>query len=242
MQIPNQNIAHSPNRDCTLVIMAKAPRVGAVKTRLAECLPPSAVIELYRCLLEDTLILAQSLAGVETAMMCPASDVDELTRSFGHRVRVVAQTGEGLSAALTSVFAHFTAGGRRVVAFNSDSPHLPSSILHAAFGALESSDLVVGSTEDGGYYLVGATTSHPGLFSASAMGTTNALDALLANARSLGLSLRLTDTFYDVDVPADLSRLEAELLLFPARAQRTAVWLAKRGQATARPRASSMDL
>jgi hypothetical protein len=240
MQIPNQNIAQ-PDRDCTLVIMAKAPRIGAVKTRLAECLSPSAIIELYRCLLEDTVTLAHSLTGVETAMMCPAPDVEELSHSFGNTLRVVAQTGEGLGAALTSVFAHFTEGRRRVVAFNSDSPQLPASVLQSAFDALASSDLVVGSTEDGGYYLVGATTSHPGLFNAGAMGTTNALDALLANARSLGLSLHFTDTFYDVDVAADLHRLEADLHLSPEKARRTAEWFAKRA-ATAKPRASSMDL
>lgn len=225
--------------DCTLVIMAKAPRAGVVKTRLAECLPSLAIIDLYRCLLEDTMALAQSLDGVETAVMCPASDVDELSRVAGDAVRVVAQTGEGLGAGLTSVFAHFAAAGRRrIVAFNSDSPHLPPSALQIAFDALASGDLVVGPTHDGGYYLVGATASHPGLFTGNAMGTTNALEALLARARTLGLSVRFTDLFYDIDVPADLSRLAAELQLAPARAPRTAQWLTEWERAVAQPRAS----
>ncbi len=65
----------------TLVIMAKAPRLGSVKTRLAESLSLQAVTELYRCLLNDTIALAQALDRVETAIMCPVPDVDDLSRA-----------------------------------------------------------------------------------------------------------------------------------------------------------------
>ena len=104
--------------------------------------------------------------------------------------------GDGLAAALTSVFAHFgDTGYSRIVAFNSDSPHLPTTILQAAFQLLENCDVVVGPTHDGGYYLVGAKMSHPRLFTTDAMGTANALEALLTKARALGISVRLTDPF-----------------------------------------------
>src|SRR5271168_4249951 len=90
--------------DCTLVIMAKAPKLGMVKTRLAQCLPPTAVTALYRCLLDDTMTLARSLRDVEVAIMCPDSDVNELARLAGNQASVIAQKGEGLAAGLTSVF------------------------------------------------------------------------------------------------------------------------------------------
>lgn len=230
--------AQPPRSDCMLVIMAKAPRPGGVKTRLSACLPPAAIPGLYRCLLEDTLDLAQSLDGVETAIMSPAGDVAELSRIAGDGVDVIEQNGDGLGPALTAVFAHFTAAGRRrVVAFNSDSPHLPRSALVAAFDALAACDLVAGPTHDGGYYLVGASASHPGLFAGSSMGTANALGALLARARSMSLSVRLTDPFYDIDEPADLSRLAEELRLAPERAPRTANWLKEQARAAAQTHA-----
>jgi rSAM/selenodomain-associated transferase 1 len=206
--------------------MAKAPRPGKVKTRLAQGLPVEAVTELYRCLLDDTMALARSLGTVEVAIVCPASDVEELTGLTRGVVSVVAQKGEGLAAGLTSVFAHFAARGRkRVVAFNSDSPHLPASVLESAFEALTGHDLVVGPTDDGGYYLVGAKAAHPSLFDAHGLGTTSALEALLARARGLQLSVGFTDLFYDIDVEGDLTRLAADLRLAPDRATRTAVWL-----------------
>src|SRR5215468_6931160 len=101
--------------DCTLVIMAKAARPGSVKTRLAACLPSDAVIELYRCLLEDTMALARSLDGVATAIMSPAADVEELRRTVDGGMQVVPQKGAGLAAGLESVFEHFVG---RTVAFN----------------------------------------------------------------------------------------------------------------------------
>ena len=248
MESSNHNNAHSHGKDCTLVVMAKAPRPGMVKTRLAQSFPVEAVTELYRCFLHDTIDLARSLGTVDVAMMCPASDVDELKRlaqipQNQGAVGVVAQKGLGLAAGLTSVFAHFTANDRqRVVAFNSDSPHLPASVLENAFLALMKHDLVVGPTHDGGYYLVGAKAAHPALFDGDGMGTKSALEILLARARGLQLSVALTDPFYDIDVEGDLTRLAAELRIAPARAPRTAVWLEQWGQAVTQSRTSSGKL
>jgi hypothetical protein len=208
--------------------MAKAPRHGAVKTRLVPSLSPADVTDFYCCLLDDTLALARSLGDVEVAIMCPVSDVNELAQLAGTDVSVVAQKGEGLAAALTSVFAHFAEDHpRRTIAFNSDSPHLPRSVLEGAFETLAAYDLVVGPTYDGGYHLVGAKASHPMLFAGDGMGTSSALERLLSSARTLELSVGFAPAFYDIDVADDLTRLAKELRLAPARAPRTSEWLEK---------------
>jgi uncharacterized protein len=228
MKSSSEATVRSSASDRVLVIMAKAPRPGAVKTRLSPSLSPAAVTDFYCCLLDDTLALAQSLKvrGVEVAIMCPESDVNELAQLAGAGVSVLAQKGEGLAAGLTSVFAHFAEGQqRRVIAFNSDSPHLPASVLEGAFETLVAHDVVVGPTHDGGYYLVGAKTSHPTLFAGDGMGTSSALQRLLSRTRILGLSAGFTDPFYDIDVADDLTRLAGELRLAPGRAPRTAAWL-----------------
>jgi rSAM/selenodomain-associated transferase 1 len=232
MESSSETAAPARNSDRVLVIMAKAPRPGTVKTRLTPSLPPQAVTAFYRCLLDDTLALAQSLGGVEIAIMCPDSDVSELAGLAGRGVRVVAQKGQGLAAGLTSVFAHFGAGRQRcIIAFNSDSPHLPRTFLEEAFETLAAHDLVVGQTYDGGYYLVGAKASHPTLFIADGMGTSTALERLLSRARVLELSVGLADPFYDIDVAEDLIRLATELERAPSRAPRTALWLKDWGDA-----------
>lgn len=226
---------HSSASD-VLVIMAKAPRLGAVKTRLVPNLSPQAVIDFYCCLLEDTLMLGRSLNGIEVAIMCPESDVHELATFAGSGTSVIAQKGEGLAAGLTSVFVHFAAAHqRRIIAFNSDSPHLPRSVLEDAFETLAVHDVVVGPTHDGGYYLVGAKSSHPALFANDGMGTSSALDRLLARTRALELSVGMAAPFYDIDVADDLTRLRAELRLAPTRAPRTAQWLKDWATATHPP-------
>jgi rSAM/selenodomain-associated transferase 1 len=213
-----------------------------VKTRLARSLSVEAVTELYCCLLDDTIALARSLAAVEVVIMCPPLDDEELVRLARGVVKVVPQEGDGLAAGLTSVFARFAALGRqRVVAFNSDSPHLPASVLASAFQALNDHDVVVGPTNDGGYYLVGAKAAHPTLFYGDGMGTKTALETLLTRARELQLSVTFTEPFYDIDEERDLTRLAAELRLAPARAPRTAVWLKHWAQAVAQLPACADD-
>jgi uncharacterized protein len=226
MKSSRETAMRSSGIDRVLVIMAKAPRRGAVKTRLASSLSSEAVTAFYVCLLADTLALARSLSDVDVAIMCPDSDVDELVQLAGREVSVVAQEGEGLAAGLTSVFAHFAGNHpRRTIAFNSDSPHLPRSVLEGAFETLATLDVVVGPTHDGGYYLVGAKASHSTLFAHDGMGTSSALERLLSRTRALELSVGFADPFYDVDIADDLTRLAAELRLAPARAPRTARWL-----------------
>lgn len=243
MDSSSETVVPARNSDRVLVIMAKAPKPGAVKTRLTPSLPLPAATAFYRCLLGDTLALARSLGGVDIAIMCPQPDINELGRLVGHGAHVVAQKGEGLAAGLTSVFAYFAEGHRRrVIAFNSDSPHLPRSVLETAFETLTAHDLVVGPTDDGGYYLVGAKAFHPALFTGDGMGTGSALEKLLARARVLDLRVGLADPFYDVDVADDLIRLAAELQRAPARAPRTAVWLEEWGQAVTKLRTGTGDL
>jgi uncharacterized protein len=234
MESSSQTSAHCLRPRRTLVIMAKAPKPGMVKTRLMESLPSSAVTALYRCLLEDTLALANSLSSVDVAVMCPESDRSDLAHLLGGAVQVVAQKGEGLAAGLTSVFRYFTAVGRQqAIAFNSDSPHLAPSVLESAFEMLATHDVVVGPTYDGGYYLVGAKAAHPTLFANDGMGTGSALDRLLTRTKALELSTGFTERFYDIDVANDLIQLARELRQAPAKAPKTARWFGEWQQTVA---------
>jgi uncharacterized protein len=209
-----------------VVVMAKALREGTVKTRLTRAYPVRDVVQLSECMLHDTLALVQTLPGVHVAVMCPAGDGAEIQARVPEAVEVVEQRGNGLAAALVSVFDRFVGDFRRVIAVDSDSPHLPRTTLQAALDLLGTHEVVVGPTEDGGYYLIGASAIHPRLFELAPLGTDTARDALIRNARALGLSVGLTEACYDVDLPSDLQRLAAELRMEPARAPRTAALLA----------------
>jgi uncharacterized protein len=220
--------ARSAIGERALIIMAKAARTGHVKTRLAARLSAEAVVDLYRCMIEDTLDLARSVATDALAIVCPASDVADLA-SWLPAIEIVGQQGEGLAAGLASAFRIFIDRGyQSVVALDGDSPQLPPETLDKAFQLLDGAHVVVGPTTDGGYYLVGSRTVQAELFETQRMGTGTALDSLMASAQGLGLRVALTETAYDVDEAEDLARLARELRLFPHRAPRTAAWLALR--------------
>ena len=146
----------------------------------------------------------------------PSSDLEELARLAGAEVKRSGAERAALQRAsprclrtsrpLTSnAWLHSTATARIC-----RHPFL------GAFEALARHDVIVGPTHDGGYYLVGAKASHAGLFDGDSMGTKSALEALLARARALQLSVDFTEHFYDIDVASDLARLAAELRLAPA--------------------------
>ena len=218
----------SKNGERALIIMAKAAFVGHVKTRLAASLPAEAVVDLYRCMIEDTLDLARSVSTDALAIVCPTSDVADLA-SWLPAIEIVGQQGEGLAAGLLSAFRIFIDRGyRRVLAIDGDSPQLAPETLDKAFQLLDGADVAVGPTTDGGYYLVGSKTVQADLFDTQGMGTGSALDSLMTSAQGLGLRVGLTETGYDVDEVEDLARLARELRLFPHRALRTAAWLAHR--------------
>jgi rSAM/selenodomain-associated transferase 1 len=228
MAPPNLDRANERDvRDRALAIMAKAPRPGHVKTRLAGALAADDVVALYECLIEDTLRLARSVRTDALAVVCPADDADDLATWFPG-IDILAQRGQGLAAGLASVFRIFgDRGYRSIIALGGDSPHLDRETIEDAFRRLDVADVVVGPTIDGGYYLVGAGVADGALFDEGTLGTGRALDSLLTRARERGLRVALTAEAYDVDEQDDLERLADDLRLAPGAAPRTAAWLAE---------------
>lgn len=214
--------------NAVIVITAKAPAPGRVKTRLAPLLSDVQRVALHTAFVGDTVRLARAVPGAEVVMLCPSGDAAALSAILSEpAVAVVEQAGIGLEAALEDVFLRFTAGGHRVVALDSDSPHLPAAAIGLALEALLHVDLVAGPTTDGGYYLVGGRKPHPLLFRAAPLGTTDALTQLVDRARELGLSTWLGPEEFDVDRPDDLHRLGRLLHREPWRAPATAALLSR---------------
>ena len=211
-----------------IVITAKAPVPGRVKTRLLPALAPDQTAMLHTAFLIDTLDLARAVGEADVMILCPKGDASALAAiAADPGIEVFEQVGEGLPAALDDALGRFTTDGRRVVALDSDSPHLSAIDLRAALRALAHADLVVGPTADGGYYLVGARAGHPGLFLATGVGTGRALTQLRDYADERGLSVWTGPEEFDVDAPGDLARLADLLRHDPSRAPRTTALLSQ---------------
>jgi rSAM/selenodomain-associated transferase 1 len=201
-----------------LVVMAKAPREGEVKKRLLGALSPEEVRGLYVAFLSDTFALMEDVREERENLalaLCytPEGEEEAFEEVEREGSLMIPQRGENLGERLTNCFADlFALGFESVVVIGADSPTLPGEYVFDAFECFEADDdVVVGPTEDGGYYLIGMRNLHKRIFEDIPWGGAGALDATMELARDAGLNLVLLPEWRDVDTPEDFERLKREL-------------------------------
>jgi rSAM/selenodomain-associated transferase 1 len=196
-------------------IVTKAPEPGTVKTRLSPPLAPAEAAALAEAMLRDTVARTVADQGSRPVLcFTPAAAAGWFRRAFPELADQRPQRGEGLGARLAWLFEELLGAPetRSVVALGSDQPLLPGGVVGRAHAALErGADVVLGPDAGGGYYLVGARAVHPELFLEVPMSSPSMCAATVALARARGLAVELLEEAYDVDVPADLQRLAADL-------------------------------
>ncbi len=201
-----------------LVIFAKTPRPGWVKTRLCPPLAPEQAASLAEAFLLDTLALGDGLCGWErTLAYTPRGTRREMLALAppGWRLRLQrgGDLGERLEHAITGLLGE---GQAEVTILGSDAPHLAVERLQAAAGLLRRTDMVFGPCVDGGYYLIALRRAVPGMFQGVGWSTAHALEDTLRAAERHGLTWSLLERDYDVDDMRSLRRLIGDLGRLPA--------------------------
>lgn len=207
-----------PTDHCALAVMAKAPRVGAVKTRLVPPLKPDEAAMLSICFLRDVTNAIAQLCGDQRidgyAAYTPQGHESAFQGLLPRGFRLLAQRGADLGERLFHAAEDFFAAGYQAVCLiNSDSPTLPASVLREAIAALRKPGdrVVLGPAEDGGYCLVGLKRAHQRLFEDIAWSTEKVMSQTLQRASEIALSVELLPAWYDVDDATSLLRLCDEL-------------------------------
>lgn len=203
--------------ETAVLLMAKQPQAGRTKTRLCPPLSPQQAADLYEALLKDTLALVSSLSGIQLAIaVSPAGAVGYFQGICPLGTLLLPVEGETIGVCLEKgIGALLERGFQKVLALNTDGPSLPGEYLSQAVALLDGHDLVLGPGEDGGYYLVGMKQPQAAIFQDIPWSTSEVLERTLRQARAAGLRTALTPPWYDVDTPADLQRLQAELDSLP---------------------------
>lgn len=202
--------------DRHLVLFGKVPDPGAAKTRLAPALGEEGAARLYRAFLEDTLLLARAVDAERRSLWLAGDGAGRTRWSERHRdVEVRAQEGRDLGARMVRALDDaFRRGAGRAVIVGTDHPTLPAERLRRAFRLLRSVDLVVGPTEDGGYYALGlrreAWPAGRELFRDVPWSTERVLEVTRSRAASAGLGRRELGSWYDVDRPEEIARLKRD--------------------------------
>lgn len=195
-----------------IVIFAKAPVPGAVKTRLIPALGEAGAARLAERMLRRTIAAAAS-AGLGEPELCaaPHPRSAEWTPFRRSGLRMTAQGRGDLGTRLARAASRVVAGGENVLLIGSDCPELDPGRLTAAAAALRTHDAVIHPAHDGGYALLGLTRFHPSLFTGIAWSTDTVANDTVARIHALGWSLRTCETLRDIDEPADLLAAEVAL-------------------------------
>lgn len=191
-----------------LIVFGRYPVPGKVKTRLIPALGPAGAAELHRRLSEQALVTGFEYgrqAGAQIHFCYHGGDPARIDRwlplpGLSHEPQVDGDLGERMAAAFKAAFRD---GCERVVLVGTDLPSLTEAHLTAAFTALESHDVVLGPSSDGGYWLVGLKTDHD-VFSGMTWGHSRVLEETLWKVRRLGLRHARLAVLSDLDTPADL--------------------------------------
>ena len=226
---------------CALAVMTKAPQAGRVKTRLVPPLTPEEAAELNKCFLRDTTAAISDAcrrrpAGDASKMQFEqtgASHSKAATAACG----IAVYTPIGAESAYTDILASafsllpqrgdkfgerlyfavedlFKCGFESVCLIDSDSPTVPAENFKQAVEQLSTSEdrVVLGPSDDGGYYLIGVKKPHRRLFEQIDWSTDRVLHQTMQRATEIGLEVKLLPTGYDVDDGASLRRLCIELV------------------------------
>jgi rSAM/selenodomain-associated transferase 1 len=196
-----------------LVVLAKQPVAGQVKTRMVPPLTPHQAAEFYAALLGDVLAasaqIARSLGLTPTLAAHPPAAAAEMARGAPTEFRVTAQRGANLGERMEwAVREAASQGADRILLRGSDSPILDRAGVETALRALDDFDLAISPDLDGGYNLIGLREPVPGLFD-HPMSTSTVLEDTLAKATTRGLRAHLQQATFDLDTVEDLRLLAA---------------------------------
>ena len=200
-----------------LLVFARLPELGKVKTRLAAELGDARALAIYEAMLRDLLrSIGPSTPELEIECLwppTPGANGASLRRAFAPHA-IAMQTGTDLGDRLSMAFSErfFFHKTRTIIAIGADDPLLPRTLLDHAFALLESVEYVIGPARDGGYYLIGsrAGSYEPEIFQGIDWGTPSVLSTTIARVAATGRTLALLPERYDLDTAEDLERFRAE--------------------------------
>ena len=199
----------------TLMVFAKAPVPGTVKTRLQPALSAHDAAALHGRLVSRTaaaVAAARDALPGSTAELWCAPDCSDPTLSLiaiEHRLALRAQQGGDLGSRMRHALSRAVPGSAILV--GSDCPVLDAAVLASALAALSGRDAVFVPTEDGGYALVGCRDRVPDCFDGIGWSTDAVMSATRSRLRAAGTRWRELPVAWDVDTPADLARLRADV-------------------------------
>ena len=201
-----------------LIVFAKEPVLGTVKTRLRGCFSDEDLGRLYKAFVKDTLAVASNIRRSRKVLAFSSQQAPQFLKSVNSGFEMVEQRGRSLGDRMHNAFIYaHESKSKKIVIIGTDSPTLPPSMIEKAFKELSRKDVVLGPSVDGGYYLIGMKVPCAAIFQGVRWSSASALKKTLNNAKVLGKTTALLDEWYDVDDRDGLQRLKSHLELVKSK-------------------------
>ncbi len=203
-----------------LIIFAKAPIPGQVKTRLQTHLSAEECAEMHASFIIDTIRIACRVEGADIFISCHPGVESPFFQKVAHdpEVRLIPQNGNDLGERMSNAIRDtLSAGYKKVIIIGSDSPDLPPEYIQEGFRRLDSSDMVIGPSTDGGYYLIGGRRELP-VFDGIPWSSNKVFEMTLKKVRGHGLIFFVLNEWYDIDTWEDLQRFRISDPVFRVQA------------------------
>lgn len=196
-----------------LVVLAKQPLRGHSKTRLARSIGEEQAQGLAEAFVLDTLALVNAAREKRQALLAYSPPTAEpwFVRHAPSLTLIVQADGDLGARIHSATSTAFARGAERCVVIGTDMPHLERARIDEAFESLATDDLVLGPSEDGGYYLIALKREDPRLFQEIDWSTAHVLGQTMQRATELGLTVKLLPTEFDIDDADDLTKLRGLL-------------------------------
>jgi hypothetical protein len=189
-----------------LIIIAKNPQNGSVKTRLKGSITDEKILELYTSLLEDTIQKFKVIPGVDTIIAYAPDSAEEYFSQYGINLIPLSTCDLGLN--MYHAFKEvFNRGYKKAALAGADIPDLTIPIILEAFDILSDKDLVYGPAKDGGYYLVGMRKLIKEVFENVPWSSDQTLKRSIEQAHHFGYSVGFIETLSDIDTIEDVKNM-----------------------------------
>lgn len=198
----------------SIIIMAKIPSAGNVKTRLQPDFSPDECAALAEAFLQDAEAKAKKICENVILAYSPPGELNVLKKLLPSQSIFIEQTGNNLGERIFNAFKFvFEQNSDSVVMIGTDSPTFPADFIEQAFEFLETnSEAVLGKSEDGGFYLIGLRVLRREIFENVAWSSPETFEQVFENTHRLNLHLREVPSWYDVDTKTDFEKLRGEFL------------------------------
>lgn len=210
------------DRTCPVAVFARAPRPGRVKTRLAATVGRAEAARLYASFIRDTVDPLQRAETFQPVLYAASAEDRDPLAKLSPDLPLRTQQGSHLGQRMTNALAEQTERHGLALLVGTDAPTLPIAHLLCAVRKLETTDVVLGPSADGGYYLIGIRSVVPALDDTIRWSSPHALADTLRCLRSQGRRVGLTPPWYDVDDGDDLALVKLHVSLRPEAAPHTA--------------------